>query len=39
MSKAEEQFLFASGVAIGTAKHLGEDEHKQRGRGHIGHRG
>ena len=29
ISKAEEQFLFASGVGIGTAKHLGEDGHKQ----------
>lgn len=26
---AEDQFLLSSGVAIGTVKHLGEDDHKQ----------
>ena len=29
MSAAEEQFLLGAGVAIGTVKHLGEDEHNQ----------
>jgi Fic family protein len=29
ISAAEEQFLLATGVAIGTVKHLGEDEHNQ----------
>ena len=26
---AEEQFLFGAGIAIGTVKHFGEDEHNQ----------
>jgi Fic family protein len=29
ISLAEEQFLLGAGVAIGTVKHLGEDEHNQ----------
>jgi Fic family protein len=29
ISVAEEQFLLGAGVAIGTVKHLGEDEHNQ----------
>jgi Fic family protein len=29
MTPAEEQFLLGAGVAIGTVKHLGEDEHNQ----------
>jgi Fic family protein len=29
MSTAEKQFLLGAGVAIGTVKHLGEDEHNQ----------
>src|ERR1700721_1805662 len=29
ISTAEEQFLLGAGVAIGTVKHLGEDEHNQ----------
>ena len=29
ISAAEEQFLLGAGVAIGTVKHLGEDDHKQ----------
>jgi Fic family protein len=29
ISSAEEQFLLGTGVAIGTVKHLGEDEHNQ----------
>ncbi len=29
LSVAEEQFLLSAGVAMGTAKHLGEDEHNQ----------
>lgn len=29
ISAAEEQFLLGAGVAIGTVKHLGEDEHNQ----------
>jgi Fic family protein len=29
LSTAEEQFLLGAGVAIGTVKHLGEDEHNQ----------
>jgi Fic family protein len=29
MSAAEERFLLGAGVAIGTVKHLGEDEHNQ----------
>jgi Fic family protein len=29
MSSAEEQFLLGAGVAIGTVKHLNEDEHNQ----------
>ena len=29
VSVAEEQFLLGAGIAIGTVKHLGEDEHKQ----------
>jgi len=29
MSAVEEQFLLGAGVVIGTAKHLGEDEHNQ----------
>src|SRR5580698_5851368 len=29
ISAAEEQFLLGTGVAIGTIKHLGEDEHNQ----------
>ena len=29
MAAAEEQFLLGAGVVIGTAKHLGEDEHNQ----------
>ncbi len=29
LSTAEEKFLLGAGVAIGTVKHLGEDEHSQ----------
>ena len=29
ISVAEERFLLGAGVAIGTVKHLGEDEHNQ----------
>ena len=29
ISAAEEQFLLGAGVAIGTVKHLGQDEHNQ----------
>jgi Fic family protein len=29
LSTAEEQFLLGAGIAIGTIKHLGEDEHNQ----------
>lgn len=29
ISAAEERFLLGAGVAIGTVKHLGEDDHKQ----------
>ncbi len=29
LSAAEQQFLLGAGVAIGTVKHLGEDEHNQ----------
>jgi Fic family protein len=29
ISAAEEQFILGAGVAIGTVKHLGEDEHNQ----------
>lgn len=29
MATAEQQFLLGAGVAIGTVKHLGEDEHRQ----------